>query len=884
MRPHFLAFVETHLRLSYTRVLDEPEQVWDVVIVGAGPHGSTFANKLKEVNPNAKVLVLEKEESPSGHLGQGGNYFRINSTLNNPNRGPCFETKGKYNHPYVSSPIQMTDLSGHRWPSAKNLSILAKIALYNSRAHVLYQQEVVEIIPNEAKIYTVKTRQGKIFKATRVVISTGLGTPKLPKFPTDEMTNLVKSHLNKTETSPILTRENKIMTVAQALARVDVSDPLGEWRLLTDGKVDYPVVLVGFGNSALTFLEFIHSLGPDDCYSYERVQRGALPKIFVIGGGHAQETAEEYQAKSRPRYADISSPIKSAVIRVQSGFLTEIRAGATEGTVEAVYRVSENDVRVITTNRIVLATGYQVSYDHLIPKPGISVITGFPSDAKKSIPIAKQVTGEEIFLVGAACGHDIVDPEYNVNGRVPIKEVGQVEALAFTSILSQEFGRKIGTEIPQRPEDPKEKEARKKVRLSVPPAPAPDASSNQTFGVRLPDDPTHRYLNLAHSADPLACVRLQLAQILSEVDFEDKLLSEVSFDFSVDTEYSQYLRIVAPPAIPRKWLVDRILLSSQLIDALTVLLHDGLQGIRARFPLIADSNRAVLAAGKSEVSLFEVPQGPKQSYFNFPLTKEEQSTKWHNHIDAENYLAVEAIVHCVNTEVPHSQNKIYPIRDLLLCQQVFEPSFSGVYGDLPNFHRIRDAWCEAFTTGKMGEEEFNYEQELATLNAVSKYSPAMSEVEEDLWEAAFDENGVMTVHRNDGDSTTTLDWDRLPGWKEKMIPNVPAYELHHAIDIVKVNPHEKPIDMDVLNKALSYAKFDIGGLFIFKKKGFWAYRTNEFSNESYEQCLEKLKAQAQQLREIVVDLLKKSQTLPEGPFPVYTTACSLEKVHAIWKF
>jgi len=229
-------------------------------------------------------------------------------------------------------------------------------------------------------------------------------------------------------------------------------------------------------------------------------------------------------------------------------------------------------------------------------------------------------------------------------------------------------------------------------------------------------------------------------------------------------------------------------------------------------------------------------------------------------------------------------------------------SFGDVYSALPNFHTIRDASTEAFTTSKMGDVSLDYPQEIATLQIVSQFSPAMSEIEEDLYEAHIDENGKETIHLDDGDSKTSLDWNQLSEWKSRQIPNVPRYELHHAVDVIKDHPYDKPIDLVTLKNKLESPKltlgehtekiftaensvsFDIGGIFMFKKNGVWAYRTNEFANENYEQCLVHLKKQAKMLREIIAELLRQYAERTNSQIPKFTTSYSLEKVHAIWKF
>jgi hypothetical protein len=231
---------------------------------------------------------------------------------------------------------------------------------------------------------------------------------------------------------------------------------------------------------------------------------------------------------------------------------------------------------------------------------------------------------------------------------------------------------------------------------------------------------------------------------------------------------------------------------------------------------------------------------------------------------------------------------------------------------MPNFHAIRDAWEEAFTTGKMGVGGVDYEQTLATLRTVSSgaHRPSMTEIEEDLFEAHYSEAGEFTVVRDDGDSKGGLDWARLPGgWRERQVAAVPAYELHHSIDLPRAprSPHEAPLSLAALQEALCEAGFENGGLFMFKKAGVWAIRTSEFSNLGHAQCLARLLEQAARLRGITEALLRQeraaeaakdeagvgvaggsgggggSNGLPLA-LPVFSTSCSLEKVHAIWRF
>lgn len=266
----------------------------------------------------------------------------------------------------------------------------------------------------------------------------------------------------------------------------------------------------------------------------------------------------------------------------------------------------------------------------------------------------------------------------------------------------------------------------------------------------------------------------------------------------------------------------------------------------------------------------------KSSYFLRKPQGEEKSSVFHNHIDAKNHQLLKKIILEIEKESLEFQDKIYPVEYLVLGPQITDSSFSSVYQFLPNFHPIENAKEEAFSTGKMGDNGFDYFQVLKTLTVASKYpnSGVMTELEEDIFEKSFDENGFFTITLDRGDTPYTIDWSMLPGWEEKMIFGIPRFELHHGFDIVKLpNEVTPPIDITELNEITNLNGFNTGGWFIFRKSDRWSYRSNEFSNDDYEYCVRGLNAQANILRDIVEGFLL------DRPF---TSSCSLEKVHAIW--
>jgi hypothetical protein len=122
----------------------------------------------------------------------------------------------------------------------------------------------------------------------------------------------------------------------------------------------------------------------------------------------------------------------------------------------------------------------------------------------------------------------------------------------------------------------------------------------------------------------------------------------------------------------------------------------------------------------------------------------------------------------------------------------------------------------------MGEAGMDYAMVRSTLEVCAQHprQRVMTEVEEDLWECSVDEGGAMTTVRDDGDSTSSIDWAQLgEQWKELLVAPVPEYELHHAVNspMTQGETHRSapPLDLAVLSaRAAAEAGICAGGWFM----------------------------------------------------------------------
>lgn len=277
-------------------------------------------------------------------------------------------------------------------------------------------------------------------------------------------------------------------------------------------------------------------------------------------------------------------------------------------------------------------------------------------------------------------------------------------------------------------------------------------------------------------------------------------------------------------------------------------------------------------------------------YLKYPKHIETDQT-YHNHIDAVNTKLLHEIVISIEEQDDNYQNKIYPVAALSLGPQVTNDEYKHLYETLPNFHPIDHTLYsqEAFATGKMGSKGFNFKQILTTLEICQKYSNqgVMTELEEEIY------SGYVKTEYVDSDQSTywsktinvssnkkyiddRLDHKKSLGsfWSDKIIPNIPIFELHHGFDIdKKINEYKPPISPDEMVEISKEIGLTVGGWFIFQKNDLWAYRSNEFSNASYEQSIEKLNQQA-------MNLNKKMEEIGYN----IDNGFSLEKVIAMWRF
>lgn len=252
----------------------------------------------------------------------------------------------------------------------------------------------------------------------------------------------------------------------------------------------------------------------------------------------------------------------------------------------------------------------------------------------------------------------------------------------------------------------------------------------------------------------------------------------------------------------------------------------------------------------------------------FKFLNDEYMSIFHYHVDAKDSETVRYLGNKLSLEIGNIYQKIYNISSLRLLSQYRDNKYSNLYSNMRNFKSIDNSHNESFLTGFLGPY-YNHNMIKMCIGTLNKFSNKhiMFEVEETIYSAKINRHNQYKELLNLGNTKFTLDVSHI----KECLSNIPMYELHHGIDILK---SDNDLDLsDIFEQFFENNGFNIGGLFIFSDDKYWKYRTNEFSDsEDYNVVFNYLKEQSNKLRNYLNDL--KIECI---------TKLSLEKVHIICK-
>lgn len=372
---------------------------YDAVILGTGVHGVLALQALMAERPNARVLVIENTDTAGSTFRYAGDVFNINSSNRSSGSGrKPLPGQGNINE-LPGLPIQVSDLSANKYPTAGDLGAALVIGLYSAakaypNVDVLLSSDVTAISTNRKEpgpvIVKAKFQNGPQTRSTsieieteRTIIATGLGKPSLPpgvESAIAEQPELTASAEPRKRLPAVMTFEDVIRLAAQS------NNP----RQFFAKK---SVAVVGVGDSANVFIEFLLGYASPSGYGLSDAQTEGPKRIYWVG--QKIETCEAYIAQSRSRYAQIgtgyrsSDPNTDPVLEAVPPKLRGLRAGGRKA-VELELEANFGRSNTLDADLVVVATGF---------KGGLAgVLRGyFPGSSRKD-PDAKFLEDNFNFL------------------------------------------------------------------------------------------------------------------------------------------------------------------------------------------------------------------------------------------------------------------------------------------------------------------------------------------------------------------------------------------------------------------------------------------------------------------------------------------------------
>lgn len=370
--------LEVELRMASSATKRKIQQIeksgrsvkYDVVIIGAGIHGVIHAASLMRENPNLHVLLIESSDTAAANFRLARDMFRINSS-NRASSQSRLPVPGEGNiNELPSLPIQVSDLTAEKYPSANDLAIPLVTGLYGlnksyANVDVLFDTKVTKLISSSSggEVEGVRIEFDGAKKATVksqiVVATTGLGTPKIPF-------EVVKRSKTKEELAKYASLEKmpQIVTFEEAFRMLSQSSNPIEFF---SGK---KVGIVGSGDSANVFIEFLLGYAPKKAYGISDAQEKTPDRIYWFGQdaktceqfitGIVGANGQKQTTGARNRYAQIGTGFRSSS-KDRSPILKSAPKvkKAVEGRRGREVRVELADGSRKDVDFLIVATGYE---------------------------------------------------------------------------------------------------------------------------------------------------------------------------------------------------------------------------------------------------------------------------------------------------------------------------------------------------------------------------------------------------------------------------------------------------------------------------------------------------------------------------------------------
>lgn len=415
----FEAFMRMRSKISLKSLVQNNNYgQFDLVIIGSGVHGIVALHEVLKENPKLKVLVIDNGDTAGATFRYGKDVFSINSSNRASGEGTRpLPGEGNINE-LPNFPIQVSDLSGVKYPSANDLGVTLVTGLYAalrgySNVEVLFNTNVkylsdkpLDPSMNESVVIeNTSLPQNIRVDAQKVIVATGLGDPILPSKVVKSLAlepKLIQSQKGKPPR--VLTFEDMVRIIAES------NDPMTFFK-------NKKIAVVGKGDSANVFIEYLLGFAPQAGYGRSSAQTGKPQRIVWIG--QDKKSCEEFISDARSRYNSVSTGFKSsspnieALIKPYGNKLSDVA----EGKKDTVNAILDGGEVISNLDYIVVATGFNPKVRELFPESAadaknstdiaffdnnFKIIESSTALSEQPVKVGRKLIGRQVYIFGTA--------------------------------------------------------------------------------------------------------------------------------------------------------------------------------------------------------------------------------------------------------------------------------------------------------------------------------------------------------------------------------------------------------------------------------------------------------------------------------------------------
>lgn len=356
---------ESEMRLRSFKTTEElakrAENFYDLVLIGSGPQGVVFLNRFLELNPKARVLVVDRADT----AGATFRYLGTSLTINSSNRASGLDRlplpgNGNINE-LPGLPIQVSEMTGVKYPTGADLSSAIIAGFYenvrnNPRVDVVFRTEALEELteatkenPDYSTGAVLKLSNGTKTTVRSIVTVTGpgLGIDRLPEKLKQNLVNdpsLVEPQAGK--------KIARVETVGDALRNIN------QGKAMLDELKGKTILLAGDGDYAYVYLESLLGYMVSAGYGNSTAQTIGPAKVLWLN--QSAKDCKEFIAKIRSRYQAIGTGFRSSNPNLEAliqPFDSKLDSVVAEGEGKVLGTLV--DGKKLIGDHAVLATGFE---------------------------------------------------------------------------------------------------------------------------------------------------------------------------------------------------------------------------------------------------------------------------------------------------------------------------------------------------------------------------------------------------------------------------------------------------------------------------------------------------------------------------------------------